>query len=116
MVNEPFEIWEHRIDELLDKKLKPITRNLRLQARVLKRTQQFVASNEIYHVANNCRSRVLSIDLKDTTFLEQLTANLSLADKELRTSPDPLSVTANFRRWCEEEQKKLGIGFIDVPH
>ncbi len=116
MVNEPFEIWEHRIDELLDKKLKPIKRNLRLQASVLKRLQQFVASNEIFSEANACRSKVLSTDLEDITFLEQLTAKLSLAYKEARTSPDPLSVTASFTKWCTEEQKKLGIEFIDVPH
>ena len=115
MVNEPFEIWEHRIDELLDKKLKPIKRNLRLQASMLKRTQQFVASNTITSEANNCRSKVLSKHLKDTTSLEQLTAKLSLAYKEVKTSPDPLSVAARFIEWCIVEQKKLGVGFMDVP-
>ncbi len=97
----------------LKKELNEEIEHLRLE---LLKTQRFVAYDKVYSVANDCRNKVLTEKPKaPSSFYEQLTGKLALAVKELQTSENPLSLAANFQEWCVDEQKKLGITFIDVP-
>ena len=59
MVSEPFEVWEHRVDELLDNKLKPIIRKLNKLDKELLRTTRLLAHFQILSIANDCRRKVL---------------------------------------------------------
>ena len=113
MVEEPLEIWERRIDKLLDRKLEPIKHKLQQQESMLKQTQKFLAVDAIFSKANRCRDKVFSINPFATTFFERLTARLALAQKEVKTSRDPLSVATSFGQWCHKEEKEFGITTID---
>ncbi len=112
MSTEPFEVWEHRIDELLNKKLKPIKDKLRK----LDESQRMIAHFELLSIANDCRKSIHNRKSETPrTVLEQLTAKLSIALKEIGKSADPISVVADFHDWCMVEEKKLGITFIEPP-
>ena len=116
MVNSRVDPVYKYIDDLLNKKLKPIKNKLNKLDKDLLRTQRVLAHVEVLSAANDCRRRVRR--QKPNTiaaFGEQLTAKLALSLKEVENSANPISVVANFHNWCLEEEKKLGIKFIDVP-
>ena len=112
MENMPFEVWEHRITEILDKKLEPIIRELHNLAE----NQRTMARIEAFNIANQCRRSVLEKKPKTSnTFFELLTAKLTATLKEVDASANPVSAITDLHDWCIDEEDKLGIEFIQPP-
>ncbi len=116
MTDVPFELIERRIDERLEKKLKPITRKLRKLNENLLESQRVLAHLGIFDIANDCRRTVHTQKPQTKNlFFEQLTAKLASTLKELETSSDPILILVDFNDWCINEQEELGITFIKTP-
>jgi hypothetical protein len=117
MTKEPFEVWEHRVDELLDRKLKPIKRNLRLlkkaydkQASELLRTQQvlaeFAIDNTYLFLKRELQEQLKSTDKRLRPALEFLLENRATTIQSLFKGNTPLAIERIFHDNCYEYFKE----------
>ena len=121
------EMQEQEICELIDKKVKPIKKELQQlkkahdgvaaqQHQALLKTQRglahlmiIYASNNGIHVAYEQNPQIAQ------SIATQLTAQAAIAATKASTSEDPLSVATQFDNECSKCLKGLGIHFIDLP-
>jgi hypothetical protein len=110
MSDVPLEVWEHRMDELVDKKLKPVTDDLQHLKTELLRTQRHLAHLNIRAI-HDYTLRVLP----NRRLSPQFTSELSTAFNRIDApDEDPLSVAEQFEEKRLADLEKMGINYFKV--
>jgi len=123
MSEEPFEVWEHRINVLFDKKLKLIKGELKQlkqahdavanqHSQILLETQQLVAALKIDNLVNTGCSIIEDMDYSQKSNLHtQMIADAASAKSKIINSPNPYGITNAFKdKWIQILQGLGGGG------
>lgn len=122
--NEPSEVWEHPFAEVVDRKLKPIKRDLQRlkqaldaiaaeQKTAILQTQRFLASLQIRVVHNESLGHIKK-NQKD--IFPQFVSELTTVLNNISKSEDPLSVANEFLKTRWDDLKELGAESIWVSY
>ncbi len=116
MKNEPSNMWVHPFSEEIDKRLKPIKRDIQRLKKSHLTSQKVLAKFIILSTANQILTMVHRQNPKIFSYiLPQLTAELASSKSKIATSQDPLSIAHDFTAKGSDLLKKYNIDFIDLP-
>jgi hypothetical protein len=125
MTDEPFEVWEHRVDELLNEKLEPIKNELQSlkQAHDKVHKEHADALLNLQRFATGLR---VNIDVTEflhiiatqlgnkSSFKTQLIADASSLKSEIWTSSNPSKLVNAFHEKWAKKLRDLGTDFVSL--
>ncbi|HUT67897.1 MAG TPA: hypothetical protein VMW86_05040 [Dehalococcoidales bacterium] len=112
MTNEPVEVWERRISEILDRKLKPVQHELQQLKRSLLVTQIELASFIVISTTESIIYRHNATLQQHPNVKQRIYTEAGTALTDIKSSVKPLSVAIRFQNKCNNELTKLDVKII----
>jgi hypothetical protein len=112
MTNGPEEVGEHRIDAVLDRKLRPIQNELQQLKRSLVTTQIELASFIVMSTTESIIYRHSTTLQQHPNVKKRIYAEAGAALNDIKSSDNPLSVATRFQNKCNNELTKLDVKIV----